>query len=54
MGTQACGIADLDFAFTEARKELDIGAMDAVAIQAPMPAIVQCFAWLDRLRANSV
>jgi putative ATP-dependent endonuclease of the OLD family len=34
-------------------QELAIGAMDAVAIQAAMPAIVQCFGWLDWLRASS-
>ena len=34
-------------------QELAISTMDGVAIQTAMPAIVQCFRWLDRLRANS-
>ena len=34
-------------------QELAISTMDGVAIQTAMSAIVQCFRWLDRLRANS-
>jgi putative ATP-dependent endonuclease of OLD family len=35
-------------------QELAIGAMNAAGIEQAMPPIVQCFGWLDWLRANSV
>ncbi|RBL83945.1 AAA family ATPase [Streptomyces cavourensis] len=35
-------------------QELAISAMDAAAIEKSMPTIIDCFGWLDRLRANLV
>jgi putative ATP-dependent endonuclease of OLD family len=35
-------------------QELAIGVMDAAEIEQSMPSIVNCFRWLDSLRANSV